>query len=150
MQTVWITGNFLQEPVSVTSTAWTPSAAQTLQAWQKWARGKGKFLLLWRIAQPQCLGEAGAEHAWGMTGHFFANLVFYLLCRRCTKMYRWVVIIKNMLRYEVDVDILDFFNAYIIVCIFHCRLIQKVMKYRGLNRHKDDLNASTWFLEPGG
>lgn len=27
-------------------------------------------------------------------------------------------------------------------------LIQKVMKYRGLNRHKDDLNASTWFLEP--
>jgi hypothetical protein len=29
------------------------------------------------------------------------------------------------------------------------RLIQKVMKYRGLNRHKDDLNASTWFLEPG-
>ncbi|XP_062578349.1 BRCA2-interacting transcriptional repressor EMSY-like [Saccostrea cucullata] len=27
-------------------------------------------------------------------------------------------------------------------------IIQKVMKYRGLNRHKDDLNASTWFLEP--
>ncbi|KAK3095595.1 hypothetical protein FSP39_016479 [Pinctada imbricata] len=27
-------------------------------------------------------------------------------------------------------------------------LIQKVMKYRGLNRDKGDLNASFWFLEP--
>lgn len=54
--------------------------------------------------------------------------------------------------YEVDILILFFFGMITLyMCMFYyCRLIQKVMKYRGLNRHKDDLNASTWFLEPGG
>lgn len=53
--------------------------------------------------------------------------------------------------YEVDILIFYFFCMITLyMCMFYCRLIQKVMKYRGLNRHKDDLNASTWFLEPGG
>lgn len=52
--------------------------------------------------------------------------------------------------YEVNILILFFLMITLYMCMFYCRLIQKVMKYRGLNRHKDDLNASTWFLEPGG